>query len=115
MVEIHKTLTVLVVDLDITVAVQVVTKNHLTWVAVAAQVVVAVRHRLRHKTGLREVAARIKHPIDLIDPAVGLLIQDQKEEGLANRQAEGGRMVVTTEQAAQGHRHRPKEEPVPSL
>ena len=35
MVEIHKTLTVLVVDLDITVAVQVVTKNHLTWVAVA--------------------------------------------------------------------------------
>ena len=35
MVEIHKTLMVLVVDLDITVAVEVVTKNHLTWVAVA--------------------------------------------------------------------------------
>jgi hypothetical protein len=34
-VEIHKTLTVLVVEVDTTVAVQVVTKNHLIWVAVA--------------------------------------------------------------------------------
>ena len=62
----------------------------------AAAQVVAARHRLRHKTGLREVAARIKHPIDLIDPAVGLLTQDQKEEGLANRLVEAGRMVVMT-------------------
>ena len=62
----------------------------------AAAQVVAARHRLRHKTGLREVAARIKPPIDLIDPAVGLLTQDQKEEGLANRLVEAGRMVVMT-------------------
>ena len=68
----------------------------MTWVAVAAQVVVAARHRLRHKTGLREGAARIKHPIDLIDPAVGILTQDQRGEGLANRLVEAGRMVVMT-------------------
>ena len=57
---------------------------------------VAARHRLRHKTGLREVAARIKPPIDPIDPAVGILTQDQKGEGLANRLVEAGRMVVMT-------------------
>ena len=60
----------------------------------AAAQVVAARHRLRHKT-LREVAARIKPPIDLID-LVELLTQDQKGEGLANRLVEAGRMVVMT-------------------
>ena len=60
----------------------------------AAAQVVAARHRLRHKTGLREVAARIKPPIDPIDQ--GLLTQDQKGEGLANRLVEAGRMVVMT-------------------